>query len=122
MSGNSLRQKINRKGAKESARVGTNNKLCDPYLSGRRVKNLVPFAVKNYSCKYHRNMLKHLTLPLLAFFFIFSLSAQDKPEKWDVSNPGRDWNFKEHTLTTDEGTWLHLDVSTDGKTGGFDSL
>src|SRR5690554_870012 len=66
-------------------------------------------------------MLK-LTLPLLAFFSFFTLSAQDKPEKWDVSNPGESWNFKEHAFTTDEGTWMNLDVSPDGKTIVFDLM
>ncbi|HLW20140.1 MAG TPA: hypothetical protein VKX33_07455, partial [Cyclobacteriaceae bacterium] len=67
-------------------------------------------------------MLKYSILPVLAFFSFFTLNAQDKSDKWDVSNPGEDWNFKEHAFTTDEGTWMNLDVSPDGKTIVFDLL
>jgi len=53
-----------------------------------------------------------------------SLPAQDIKEdkKWDVSNPEGEWNHKTHRFTTDEGTWMNLDVSPDGKTIIFDML
>ncbi len=42
---------------------------------------------------------------------------------WDVNNPpGDGWNWKEVKFTTDEGTWMNLDVSPDGKTIVFDML
>lgn len=47
---------------------------------------------------------------------------QDKEGKWDVANPEGDWNFKEHSFTTDEGTWMNLDVSPDGSQVVFDML
>jgi dipeptidyl aminopeptidase/acylaminoacyl peptidase len=47
----------------------------------------------------------------------------EAPKKWDVSNPpGAGWNWKDVQFTTDEGTWLNLDVSPDGKTVAFDLL
>jgi imidazolonepropionase-like amidohydrolase/Tol biopolymer transport system component len=56
----------------------------------------------------------------LAFMLIScSLFAQDK-EKWDVNNPVEP--FKEVSIETDEGTWMNLDVSPDGKTIAFDML
>ena len=42
--------------------------------------------------------------------------------KWDVANPGKDFNYKTHSFTTDEGTWMNLDVSPDGQTLVFDML
>lgn len=49
------------------------------------------------------------------------LQAQDE-KKWDVNNPEGDWNFKEIKFTTNEGTWMNLDVSPDGKEIVFDML
>jgi imidazolonepropionase-like amidohydrolase/Tol biopolymer transport system component len=47
----------------------------------------------------------------------------EAPKKWDVNNPpGAGWNWKDVQFTTDEGTWLNLDVSPDGKTVAFDLL
>ncbi|WP_311196072.1 hypothetical protein [Antarcticibacterium sp. 1MA-6-2] len=46
-----------------------------------------------------------------------------KNDKWDVNDPySDDWNIKEIQLDTDEGTWMNLDVSPDGKTIVFDLL
>ncbi|WP_339652334.1 amidohydrolase family protein [uncultured Salegentibacter sp.] len=54
-----------------------------------------------------------------------NLFSQEKEEekKWDVNDPySDDWNIKEVPLKTDEGTWMNLDVSPDGKTIVFDLL
>ncbi len=49
--------------------------------------------------------------------------AKEKEEsKWEVANPGNDFNYKTHSFSTNEGTWMNLDVSPDGKTIVFDML
>ncbi|ETN94525.1 amidohydrolase family protein [Zhouia amylolytica] len=63
----------------------------------------------------------HIKTALLSLLFIpLSLIAQEK-EKWDVNNPA-DWKLKKHQFTTNEGTWMNLDVSPDGQTIVFDML
>lgn len=47
-------------------------------------------------------------------------AKEDKEKKWDVSKP--EGTFKEVEITTNEGTWMSLDVSPDGKTIVFDML
>jgi imidazolonepropionase-like amidohydrolase/Tol biopolymer transport system component len=48
-----------------------------------------------------------------------SISAQDQ-DQWNVNSPQEP--FREVTVETDEGTWMNLDVSPDGKTVVFDML
>jgi len=57
----------------------------------------------------------------LAVLLSLPLMAQ-KPEKWDVANPPGNWNFKDVQLKTEEGTWMSLDLSPDGKEIVFDLL
>ena len=68
-------------------------------------------------------MKKFLTL-LLSASLISTAIAQEKTDftKWDVANPPGEWNFKTIEFTTNEGTWMNLDVSPDGKTIVFDLL
>lgn len=66
-------------------------------------------------------MFKKYILTLLTALITFALSAQDD-KKWDVSNPGPDFNYQSLSFSTDEGTWMNLDVSPDGKTIVFDML
>ena len=62
------------------------------------------------------------------FILLFSLSAfsqdseKDKEKPWEVSNPEGNWDFKELKLSTNEGTWMNIDVSPDGKSIIFDLL
>ena len=47
---------------------------------------------------------------------------EKKKEEWKVSEPEGIWNWQEIEFTTDEGTWMNLDVSPDAKTIAFDLL
>ena len=49
----------------------------------------------------------------------WTLLSQDK-KAWDTNTPPGD--FKEIEYTTDEGTWMSLDVSSDGKEIVFDMM
>lgn len=46
--------------------------------------------------------------------------AQDSKTEWDVTSP--DEHSSVHSFTVNEGTWINLDVSPDGKTIVFDLL
>ena len=60
--------------------------------------------------------MKFAALALIFTFGSLSLYAQ----KWSVENPPGPQ--KKVTITTDEGTWMNLDVSPDGQTIVFDLL
>ena len=68
-------------------------------------------------------MLKIKIIFFIGFLLTLNLNAQEKEtKKWDVSNPEGEWDFKDLKLITDEGTWMNLDVSPDGKEIVFDLL
>ncbi len=65
----------------------------------------------------------YILLLLFVSVTVFSQKTdQKKKTKWDVNNPHQDWKYKTFNLQTDEGTWMNLDVSPDGKTIVFDML
>ena len=70
--------------------------------------------------------MRKILVLLLTFSISFVSFAQKKTAKkstkWDVNNPHKDWKYNSFTLNTNEGTWMNLDVSPDGKTIVFDLL
>ncbi|SHM70217.1 Imidazolonepropionase [Cyclobacterium lianum] len=64
---------------------------------------------------------KLIKTTLILLFITTPILAQEETE-WDVAAPSGDWDFKNITFTTDEGTWMNLDVSPDGNTIVFDLL
>ena len=69
-------------------------------------------------------MKNRILLSIFLLSISFSVFTQDKKDdkKWDVSNPYTDWKINDVDLSTDEGTWMNLDVSPDGKQVVFDML
>lgn len=83
--------------------------------------SLKTYTFKSYTL-YQIKMKKLLTL-LFLIATTLSFAQKDKGDaKWDVNNPGKDFNYKTHRFTTTEGTWMNLDVSPDGQTIVFDML
>jgi len=66
-------------------------------------------------------MHKFLIVWLAVLFLLSPLMAQEETD-WNVSEPNGDWEFDWVNFTTDEGTWMNLDVSPDGRTIVFDML
>jgi len=60
------------------------------------------------------------TLLVLICFSAFAQEKDVKKESWDVTIPALP--FREINITTDEGTWMSLDVSPDGSKIVFDML
>lgn len=69
-----------------------------------------------------------LLLCLVTICYFGYSSAQKKKKKksetetWQVASPGEDFNYKTHSFTTNEGTWMNLDVSPNGQSIVFDLL
>lgn len=76
-------------------------------------------------------MKTRLAIALIGLLLAAPVSAQKKKKKkdkkedskeWSVAAPGADFNYHPVNFTTDEGTWMNLDVSPDGSTIVFDML
>ncbi len=61
-------------------------------------------------------------LILLGNLILLSAWSQKKEDKWDVNDPPGTIEHQDISFTTDEGTWMSLDVSPDGQTIVFDML
>jgi len=84
---------------------------------------IVPFlSIPCYFSSMKIIYLRYLSLCLIFCNLHFCVFAQEEEKEWDVNNPEGDWNWKDVKFTTDEGTWLNLDVSPDGKNIVFDML
>ncbi len=66
--------------------------------------------------------MKKLFASLSLLFFVAFSFGQKKDAKWDVTKPTGAGTTTDMQLTTDEGTWMNLDVSPDGKDIVFDML
>ncbi len=57
---------------------------------------------------------------LILFALNLSTAHAQDAKKWDVNNPPG--TYKTVSFSTNEGTWMNLDVSPDGKEIAFDLL
>lgn len=64
-------------------------------------------------------MKKKLLFAIIFTFVLGNVFSQEK-KKWDVNNP--EGTYKDVSFTVNEGTWMNLDVSPDGKEIIFDLL
>ena len=66
--------------------------------------------------------MRHLLLSAASFAALVAPALAQAPEKgeWDVANPPLP--SREVTIDVEEGTWMNVDVSPDGKTLAFDLL
>jgi Tol biopolymer transport system component/imidazolonepropionase-like amidohydrolase len=67
-------------------------------------------------------MKARLLLLLAANLLLTPVWSQKKEDKWNVNDPPGSIQHKDISYTTDEGTWMSLDVSPDGQTIIFDLL
>lgn len=67
-------------------------------------------------------MYRSKLVSILILFVLFNAFPQEKEKTWDVSNPEGNWDFTEFKLSTNEGTWMNLDVSPNGEHIVFDLL
>jgi hypothetical protein len=67
-------------------------------------------------------MIRGHLLIALCLITTHLLAQEAKKKEWDVNDPPGEWNWKEAVFTVNEGTWMNLDVSPDGKTIAFDML
>ncbi|MEM6397262.1 MAG: amidohydrolase family protein [Bacteroidota bacterium] len=64
--------------------------------------------------------MKPLSTLLILTIGILSIHAQE--DNWEVNDPPGEWNWDKVKFSTDEGTWMNVDVSPDGQTIAFDLL
>lgn len=67
-------------------------------------------------------MKTRLLLLLAAQWLLIPSWSQKESNKWDVNDPSGTIEHKEVKFTTNEGTWMSVDVSPDGQTIVFDLL
>jgi imidazolonepropionase-like amidohydrolase/Tol biopolymer transport system component len=79
------------------------------------VKNPKSFIISKFAA-----VNIYIMKPICAVILFLFIAADVHAQKWNVENPPSP--SKKVTITTDEGTWMNLDVSPDGKTIVFDLL